>query len=69
MNLIIFEEKSDIGSPLWFLGIDVLGNNERGTWLRFPDILIMIIMLKGDNNLVSNQICKVETNSQIICQI
>ena len=69
MYLVVLKEEGDFGSPWDLLGINILGNNERGTRLRFQSILVMVIMLSGEDNLLSNQISRVEANTQMINQI
>jgi len=49
-----------------FLSINVLINNEGGIELGFPNILIKVITLRGYDNLMSNQIRRVEANTQMI---
>ena len=69
MYLIILQEESDFGSSWEVLGININGNNKRGIGLGFPNILSKVIILRGDDNLLSNQKGRVEANTQIIDQI
>jgi len=69
MYLVVLKEEGDFGSPSELLDINILGNNERGARLRFQSILVMVIMLRGEDNLLSNKISRVEANTQMINQI
>ncbi|KAJ4911243.1 Uncharacterized protein Rs2_05864 [Raphanus sativus] len=40
-------------------------DGERTTSLRLPHVLLVIIVLGGDDNLVSNQVSRVETNTKL----
>ena len=63
----LFLRKMVILVPLEsFLSINVLINNEGGIELGFPNILIKVITLRGYDNLMSNQIRRVEANTQMI---
>jgi len=48
-----------------FFSLGITANSERAASLRLPDVLLIIIVLRHDSNLFGNQVCRVESNTEL----
>lgn len=65
MYLIVLEEEGNFGSPSELFATDVPGNGEGAAGLRFPDVLLIVVVLGSDDDLVGDQVSGVETNTEL----
>ncbi|CAH2051207.1 unnamed protein product [Thlaspi arvense] len=56
LQLVFLEVKCHLRSPAKTLTRVVSRHGERSTGLRLPHVLLIVVVLGGDNNLISNQI-------------
>ena len=63
--LIFLEEEGHLGSPSKLLAIGVPSNSERATGLRLPNVLFIIIVLGGNNDLLCNEVSRVEPHTEL----
>merc|ERR1719443_2365233 len=65
---LLLEVKGDLSSSLQSGASGILNNGE-GLGVRLPDMLATIIILGGDNNLVSDQEGGVEADTELANQV
>ncbi|MNE61448.1 hypothetical protein D3C80_1566630 [compost metagenome] len=66
--MVVLQVQSDLGTSAQSFAFSVFSDGECTTCAGFPDILLIIIVLGGNDNLVGNQVCRVETNTELTNQ-
>ena len=62
--LILLQVEGDLGTSAKRLSI-ISGDSKGATSLGFPDILLIIIMFRGNNNFLGHQVSRVETHTEL----
>jgi hypothetical protein len=63
--LIILEVKGHLCTPAKLLPRGITCDSEGATGLRLPYILLIIVVLGGHDNPLSNKVCRVETDTKL----
>lgn len=61
VELVLLEEELHLRSSSEGLTLSVLGDGEGSTGGRLPDVLLVVVVLGGDLDSLSNEVGRVET--------
>mmetsp|Transcript_16272 Transcript_16272/g.29323 ORF Transcript_16272/g.29323 Transcript_16272/m.29323 type:complete len:725 (-) Transcript_16272:113-2287(-) len=56
LQLILLEVKNDLGTTAQDFALSVTLNSKRTTSLRFPDVLLIVVVLGNNSDLISNEV-------------
>merc|ERR1711939_644481 len=65
VGLLILQVKDDLGTAAELLALGVWGKGESSTSGGLPDILLIIVVLGNDGDTVCDEVCRVETNTEL----
>merc|ERR1719487_842816 len=65
LELVLLEVARDLGAAPERLAVGVLPHGERAAGRRLPDVLLVVVVLGGDNNAVGNEVRRVETDAEL----
>ena len=65
VGLLILEVKDHLATTAEGLAIGIGADLEGATGTRLPDVLLVVIVLGDDRHLVGDEVCGVETNTEL----
>jgi hypothetical protein len=64
-GLLILQVKDHLGTAAKGLTLSVLSESEGTTGAGLPDVLLVIVVLGDDGDLVGDEVCRVETDTEL----
>ena len=65
VELLVLEVEDHLGTTAKLLTRLIAGDGESTTGRRFPNVLLVIVVLGDDGNLVGNEVSRVESNTEL----
>lgn len=65
LYLVLLEEEGDLSAPAKLLSVNIPSHGEWTAGLGFPDILLIVVVLRGYNDLLRNEVSRVETYTEL----
>ena len=62
---VLLQEELDLGAAAQGVAAGVLGHGEVGVGGRLPDVLLVVVVLRGDLHLVRDEVDRVEADAEL----
>ena len=65
LELVLLQVARDLGAAPEGLSLGVLAHRERAASRRLPNVLLIVVVLRGDDDLVGDEVRRVEADAEL----